>query len=131
MSLWRREAFEKLPELRTELQEAENPMQFWIEVSFVFRDAFERGNLDLFKRILQYADWSFHAPRGKDAGTDPATCIHVAFFEHMPQVPSAPEVDSSALGVELLSWNGPTITHPHVKALHDDLVRRQRGPTNS
>jgi hypothetical protein len=124
MSAWRHEAFEKLPELRTELQGAETPMQFWIEVSFVFRNAFDKGDIDLFQRILDYADRSFHFPRGKDAGTDPASCIHVAFFEHMPQVPSAPSVDDTELGLSLLSWNGPTITHPHVKALHDYLVRR-------
>jgi hypothetical protein len=129
MSVWRREAFEKLPELRTKLQEAENPMQFWIEVSFVFRNAFDKGDIDLFRRILDYADQSFHFPRGEDAQTDPATCIHVAFFEHMPQVPSDTSIDTDELGLSLLSWNGPTITHPHVKALHDYLVRRQGEPS--
>ena len=124
--MWRREAFERLPELRAILQVAENPMQFWMEVSFVFRNAFDQGDIDLFQRILDYADRSFHFPRGEDAGTDPATCIHVAFFEHMPQVPSDDSIDTIELGRSLLSWGGPMITHPHVKALHDYMVRWQR-----
>ena len=126
MSLWRHQAFEQFPELRTELQETKTVMGFWIELGFAFNDAYRMGNIDLFKRILDYADWSIiNTPRGKEVGDDPPSCIHVAFFEHMPPASREDTFDRIALGRELLTWGGPSISHPYVKALLQNLIERQ------
>jgi hypothetical protein len=122
MSLWRKEAFERFPELRTELQRSKTPMAYWIELQFAFDEAYRKGNIELFTSILNYADWCIHAPRPNPAVNELATCIYVAFFEHMPAVSNDVELDRNALGLSILHWPGSTITHPHVKELHEKLV---------
>jgi hypothetical protein len=129
MSLWRRQAFERFPEFRTKLQEAKSPMRYWIDLQFAFNEAYRKGDVELFKRILDYADWCFHAPRGKAAGDDLPTCIFVCLFEHMPQISTEEPVDRVEIGRSLLSWGGPTISHPHVKALYQNLIARRNAET--
>lgn len=106
-------------------------MRYWIELGFAFDEAYRKGDIRLFKRILDYADWCFHAPRGRKAEDDLASCIHVCLFEHMPQISSDEKIDPCELGLSLLSWDGPTIAHPHVRALHQNLINRPSIPSKA
>jgi hypothetical protein len=127
MSLWRKEAFERFPEFRTQLQKSKSAMAFWIELQFAFDEAYRKGDLDQFQRILDYADWCFHAPRGKEAESDLPSCILVTLFEHMPPISHDEPVDHHAMGLSLLNWDGPTSTHPHVRVLLQNLIDQQPG----
>jgi hypothetical protein len=57
-----------------------------------FGDAYkEPRNEDLIARIYQYAEWCGTQPRGTSAEDDLGTCVHVCFFEHIPESPAALE----------------------------------------
>ena len=126
MSAWRHQAFERFPEFRTKLQESKSPGLYWIELQLAFNEAYRKGDIDLFKRILDYADWCFKAHGENATANELGTIVWVFFFEHMPQISMDYETDQIALGRELLAWNGPTITHPHVRALLQNLVDRKK-----
>ncbi len=84
MALWRSQAFEQLPEFRTELQQAETPMQFWIELQFGFKKALEE-DLPLAGRIDLYADWCLAQPRGNSAKNDLSTAVQLCFLDHVSE----------------------------------------------
>jgi hypothetical protein len=127
MSLWRQQAFDRFPEFRTNLQRSKSPYAYWIDLQFAFAEAYRKGDIDLFKRILDYSDWCFHAPRGKTAADDLPSCILSCFFEHMPHISGDEPSDPNELGLSILAWNGPTISHPHVKKLYQNLLDRNPG----
>ena len=61
-------------------------MMLWIELGFVFKAAHRNDEDSLIRLIYEYALWCVaEAPRGSDAGHDPATAAVVAFFEHLPE----------------------------------------------
>ena len=84
MSVWRKEALGRLPEFRSLIESARNPMSLWIELSCKFREAVERQNHDLIKRMLQYASWCFSRENGQGSG-DIINAVACAFYEHLPQ----------------------------------------------
>ncbi len=86
MSAWRHEAFEKLPEFRSILQDAENSYRYWIELRLYFEDACRNENVELATRILNYADWSMDQPRGETAEDDLLTCVYCCFLEHVQPI---------------------------------------------
>jgi hypothetical protein len=111
MSAWRQQAFERLPEFRTQLQEAKNPYAYWIELHLRFKDACRNGNLDLFARILDYAEWCMNQPRGKTAEDDLPTCVHVCFVEHV---------------VPANGWRGKLAEHPELEAVRQRMVEKKK-----
>jgi hypothetical protein len=84
MSRWRKEAFDRLPECRKQLQEEKSPYGFFQELSEALYQAHLRQDEELLRRIYRYAQWCLQAPRGKDASDDLATIVTVSFFEHLP-----------------------------------------------
>ncbi|MCM2273680.1 MAG: hypothetical protein NDI75_02615 [Candidatus Didemnitutus sp.] len=84
MSRWRKEAFDRLPECRKQLQQEKSPNLFFHELGEVLYQAHLQQDEDLIRRIYQYAQWCLEAPRGKDASDDLLTMVTVSFFEHLP-----------------------------------------------
>lgn len=88
MSLWRKKAFEQLPELGTPLQEEDNMYSFLNDLFDSLEKATKDKKDDLIKRIYDYALWCLEeAPRGKTAEDDIFTAIIVCFFENIPLSP--------------------------------------------
>lgn len=85
MALWRREAFERLPELRRKLQESKNPMAFWIDVHCELVREYEKLDDDFIRRVYGYAFWCLdEAPQNDAIQQDPYTAVVVCFLEHLP-----------------------------------------------
>lgn len=82
MSLWRKEASVRLPELQSIIasRDIDNPMMLWIELQLKFEDLCQQDPpaLDLIKRVWGYAKWCMH--QGSD---DVATAAAVGFCEHL------------------------------------------------
>ncbi len=87
---WGKEAFNRFPELIDRFDCVESPYALWIELRQVFFDAYkEPRNEDLIARIYHYADWCGTHPQGMSTEEDLGTCVHVCFFEHIPESPEA------------------------------------------
>lgn len=82
---WRREAFERLPELRGLLQEEKSPYNFLGDLVAKLDAAYELQDDDMVKRIYGFVFWCLHTPRGRSASDDLATAVACAFLEHLPQ----------------------------------------------
>ncbi|MBW8863980.1 MAG: hypothetical protein JF609_03470 [Verrucomicrobia bacterium] len=82
MSLWRKEASERLPELQQLIasRDIDNPMMLWTEIKMKFQDFCEQEPppLDLIKRVWGYAKWCM-AQGHEDVATAAALC----FCEHL------------------------------------------------
>jgi hypothetical protein len=82
MSLWRKEASARLPELQSIIasRDVDNPMMLWIELLFKFQALCKQDppDLELIKRVWEYAKWSMH--QGSD---DVATAAALGFCEHL------------------------------------------------
>lgn len=85
MSRWRKEAFERLPELRGLLQEEKSAYLFLSMMVDRLNQAYLRKEEDLIRRIHEYARWCLDAPRGKDASDDLLTIVVVSFYEDIPR----------------------------------------------
>lgn len=85
MSLWRKEAFERLPELRTQLQEEKGAYCFVGDLVHVLEHAYEADDEDLIRRIYMYIERLLAAPQGANASNDLHTIVYVSFFEHLPR----------------------------------------------
>ena len=85
MTTWRKEAFERLPEMRKTLQEEKGMYCFFSELVDHLRKAYEEENTDLEKRIYEYAFHLCGLKRGSTAENDVPTAITLGFFEHLPQ----------------------------------------------
>jgi hypothetical protein len=85
MSLWRKTAFERLPELRKLLQKEKTAHSFFGGLVDQLSKAYLQKNEDLIRGIYDYAKWCLAAPRGKSASDDLLTIVMVSFFEHLPQ----------------------------------------------
>jgi len=65
---WKEQALRALPELTTEIEEAENPYQMWPSIREAFEDAYAGSrNESPIRRIYDYADWCCQQPSGKPA----------------------------------------------------------------
>jgi hypothetical protein len=86
MSLWPRTAIEPLPELKTIIDIAENPMMMWIELHLKWERAYaeQLPNDDFIRRIYKYALWCVARPQTNDASTDMPTAVTCAFYESIP-----------------------------------------------
>jgi len=82
MSLWRRIAIEKLPELQSKITSADNPYGMWIELRSELNSIYGREPIDdsLIARIYGYAAWCMWQPRNNDLRTAVAVC----FYEDLP-----------------------------------------------
>jgi hypothetical protein len=85
MSRWRKEAFDRLPECRKELQAEKDPYGFFGALGDVLWRAHIAKDEDLIGRIYGFAQWCLDAPRGKDAADDLLSIVTVAFFEGVPK----------------------------------------------
>lgn len=87
MAKWRAEALARLPELRKEIDTADNVMTLWDEI---WRGAFEPAYREdppdesLIARVYSFADWCVRAPRRPDAAHDPLSAVTVCFWEEVP-----------------------------------------------
>jgi hypothetical protein len=82
MSLWRREAIERFPELCREIANAENITMVWFELWYhLFEPAYQKDPSDtaMIARIYGYADWSLG-----HRSSDVLTSAIVSFYEHLP-----------------------------------------------
>lgn len=87
MSLWRKEASERLPELQRIIASkvVDNPMMLWIELRLEFerRCEVQPPPLDLLRRIWGYCSWCLE--HGSD---DVGTAAALAFGEHLMDTPA-------------------------------------------
>ena len=86
MSLWRKEASERLPELQPLIASrlVDGPMMLWIELNGEFQKRCDESPapLDLLRRIWQYCDWCLIHGSG-----DVRTAAALAFCEHLVDTP--------------------------------------------
>jgi hypothetical protein len=122
MSKWRQQAFERFPELRALLQKVKNPYAYWIELQFAFARAYRMGNIDLFKRILDYVDWSLEQPKGKTAADDLGTCVYCCFIEHIPEISPSATAGKSELPRDVHKQKSSIYNDPNVRRLYRALV---------
>jgi hypothetical protein len=82
MSLWRKEASKRLPELQALIASSrvDNPMMLWIELNLRFQDFCEQEPLplDLIQRIWEYAKWSM-----EQGHPEAVTAAALGFCEHL------------------------------------------------
>lgn len=82
MSLWRREASERLPELQRIIASelVDSPMMLWIELNQKFEKLCEiqPPPLELLRRIWHYCDWCMRHKNG-----DVQTAAALGFCEHL------------------------------------------------
>lgn len=82
MSLWRREASARLPELQHIIASriVESPMMLWIELNQEFENLskLDPQPLDLLARIWRYSDWCL-----KHGSAEVGTGAALAFCEHL------------------------------------------------
>ncbi|MDQ3818570.1 MAG: hypothetical protein M3362_12955 [Acidobacteriota bacterium] len=85
MNEWREVALQKLPEIKSEIKDAETPMAFWGELIYHFDNAYEEPrNDDFIRRVYAYADWCLNQNVGETAAEHLPTCVAVCFWEHIP-----------------------------------------------
>ena len=80
MEEWRSRAIETFPELRAELDDADeifSPYALWFELLPLVAEAHRESDDDRLRRIYGYASWSF------EQGGDLANAVAVSFYEHL------------------------------------------------
>ena len=85
MTTWRKEAFERLPEMRKQLQQEKGIYCFFGEMMDRLKKAYEEEDYDLEERIYQYAFCMLKLTGGSSAANDVPTAIALGFFEHLPE----------------------------------------------
>jgi hypothetical protein len=81
MSAWRRVAIEKVPKLRTLIEQAESVGMLWIDLYLAFEKAhFPPPDETLIAGVYAYASWCLIGAHNDDIAT-PAI---VSFYEHLP-----------------------------------------------
>jgi hypothetical protein len=141
MAVWRREALQRLPQLRDTINSAPEIMALWIELRLVFERAYEMLPRDdsVIASIYSFADWCMNAPRAPDAGHDPATAVVVAFYEHIPCHPAARDDMPRWFRVAEITQNKEVFARhigqecfdqlvAHLRANRNQFVERQRPP---
>jgi hypothetical protein len=87
---WRETALRAMPEYAEQIRGAETPYMLWMEIFPLFEAAYnEPRDISLIERIYKYAAWCETQLGGETAADDLATCIHVCFYEHIPQCEAA------------------------------------------
>jgi hypothetical protein len=93
ISDWKGKALEKLPELRnriSNLNEIENPMALWVEISFLIQTAMKCKDEGLVKRVFDLAEWFVKdGPRSSKAEKDSMSSVCISFYEHLPTFENA------------------------------------------
>lgn len=84
MSAWRRTAISILPQLRKNVENAENPMALWIELRFEFEQHVNNQRWEDCSRILRFASWCISSDSGC-LPNDTSTAASVAFYEHLAE----------------------------------------------
>jgi len=85
------ESVHDAPLMELAWREFDNPYMLWIELEYMFQEAWKRvpPNRDLIDRIYRFSDWCAEQPRGKTAEDDLLTCVCCCFLEHIPRIPAA------------------------------------------
>jgi hypothetical protein len=125
MARWRREAIQRLPELRETIASAHEIMALWVKLWHVFTDAYEREPRDesLIARIYSFADWCLQAPGRPDAGHDPPTAVIVGFYEDIPRCGPAREDMPRWFTYAEVSQNKHAFAYHIGDEAFEDLVR--------
>ena len=85
MSLWRREALERFPELRLQISGVDGVRWIWFELWYaVFKPAYEEDppNTVIIARVYDYALWSL-----RQRSIHVRTAVIIDFFEKIPDHP--------------------------------------------
>ena len=87
MSAWKRVALERLPEYRSAIEAAENPMALWIELHMKLQEVYRATSPDdsLIRRFYEYARWCLQSPGRIGYLSDAGTAAAYAFYEHLPK----------------------------------------------
>jgi hypothetical protein len=81
--------------------------------------------LALFKRILEYADWSLDQPAGKTANDDLGTCVYCCFIEHIPEISPSTTLGKSKLPRDVHKRKSSIFNDPDVRRLYGTLLARK------
>ena len=86
MSLWRRIAIEKLPELQSKVASAGNAYGVWLELRDALTRAYrmEPPNESLISRIHEHAAWCWRLPHNADLRTAVAVCFYESLLLEKP-----------------------------------------------
>ncbi|MCW1913238.1 hypothetical protein OJ996_06630 [Luteolibacter sp. GHJ8] len=123
MSLWRREASERLPELQRIIASrfVDGPMMLWIELNTEFEKlcGSQPPPIDLLRRIWRYCDWCL-----QHGGEDVRTAAALGFGEHLIDSPQRaallPQIMSCADYVSLRNL----VEYHHAPTEMDDWLRK-------
>lgn len=123
MSLWRREASERLPELQRIIASrlVDSPMMLWIELNMEFERLCESlpPPIDLLRRIWHYCEWCL-----QHESADVQTAAALGFCEHLIQTPERaallPQIMSMGDYMEFRSL----MEHHHSPAEIDEWSRK-------
>lgn len=85
MSFWRKEAFERFPEYRKELQGEKLIHCFLSMLHTHLLEAYRISDFELITRIRDYVFCLSNTSPGHDASSDLGTIVAVSFFEHLPE----------------------------------------------
>jgi hypothetical protein len=82
VSVWRKTALEKIPELRRLIEESRNVMSLWIDLGLKLDRLYQsQSDEKTIAGIYDYASWCLnHSHNG-----DTQTAVVCAFYEHLPQ----------------------------------------------
>lgn len=131
MSLWRRLAIEKLPELHKQIAQADNAYGVWIALRDELNCIYEREPVDaaLIARIYEYASWCWL----KSGNEDLATAVLVCFYEHLPTDPPIRKDVARWLSVEDFEALHPTfgyhLSEAEVEEFAGEFYRHKPGQT--
>jgi len=132
MEQWRKVALQMLPELSSEIEEAETPMSLWLQIVFSFDQAYgEPRNEDFIRRVYGYADWCLLQPLGETAEEHLPTCVAVMFWEHIPTLKVARDDMPKWISLENMIANEPWFKHRLSEEEREELKRVYSIPDGS
>jgi hypothetical protein len=85
MSRWRHEAFERLPDLRKQLQEQKTLFGFCHAMYNEPCCAYDQNDESLIQSIYRFSEWCLEQPQSEKTEDDLPTAISVCSFEHLPE----------------------------------------------
>jgi hypothetical protein len=99
MSVWRRVALEKIPNLRKVIEAAPNVMTLWIELQLqlAYGGLYQSSSSEkIIAGIFNYASWCLNESHNWDT----KTAVVCAFYEHLPTMKDARENLPSRLSTD-------------------------------
>ena len=87
MNDWRQEAFRLLPDYQEQIEPTQTASEFWRELWFDFKSAYQQEPKDdaLISSIYAFAFWCWHGPDYGGNDIDLITTVFGQFFENLPR----------------------------------------------